>query len=109
MLDDTRRKVVPGPLDLFPFSIEGAHLNLPCTWNLSSDIGDTHSPFAAFQVFRSTQRYLRINHDDRLGFGTFLLVLCKGRDEDSDAFMHLGSREAHAVVLDHRVDEVVDQ
>ena len=73
------------------------------------DVGNAQAAFPVLFDLRTDRRDLGIDDRDRLAGRLVRIVTIEAGDKQPHAFVHLRRGQTNAVILDHRLDHVVDQ
>ena len=110
VLDDARRKIVRAQLDALAVPVERAHLDLARPRHAAADVGDAQAAFPVLDDVGADDGDLGVDDRERRRFRLVVLVAIVERgDEQPEPLVHLRRGQTDAVILDHRVDHVVDQ
>src|SRR5262249_35162806 len=108
VLDDTRREIVRAQFHPVPFAIHRPDANLPRARHTTADVGDAQASLPVLDDVAANDGDFGIDDDDRCDLLTLIGRIKRGH-ENADALVHLWRGEAHAVILDHGLDHVVDE
>src|SRR4029079_16044983 len=81
----------------------------PCGRDAATNVWDAQAAFPVLEHVTADDRNLGVDDGQRLRRRLLLGRRIERRDEQPDAFMHLRSRQADAVILEHRFAHVVDE
>ncbi len=109
MLDDTRRVVARVQLDALAVTVPRADLDFPGPRHSAADVGNAQAAFPVLFDLRTDRRDLGIDDRDRLAGRLARIVMIEAGDKQPHALAHLRRGQTNAVILDHRLDHVVDQ
>jgi 8-oxo-dGTP diphosphatase len=111
VLEDSRGKIVGAQLDPIALAVQRTNPDLPRARHLAANVGNAQTTFPVLHDIAADDDNLGIDDGER--FRIAVLVSLSGgierSDEQPQAFVHLRRRQTDAVILDHRVDHVVDQ
>src|SRR4029450_9576538 len=96
-------------LDPLTCPIEGPNFDLARPRDAAADVWNAETSFPSLLHFVSDRRDLRIDDASRPPFRIPRFVRVHNRHEQTQPFVNLRSRKTDTVVLDHRLDHVVDQ
>ncbi len=92
-----------------PSRSQRAHRDLARPRHAAADVGNAQAAFPVLDDLGADRRDLRVDDRDRRRRRLAVVVVVEARDEQPQALVHLRRRQADAVILDHRLDHVVDQ
>ena len=109
VLNHPGREALRMKFDPLTCPIEGPNLDLARPRDAAADVWNAETSFPSLVDLVSDRRDLRIDDDSRLPFRIARFVRVHDRHEQTQPFVNLRSRKTDTVVLDHRLDHVVDQ
>ena len=94
-----------------PFRSNARTRDLPRARHAAADVGNAQAAFPVLDDVAADDGDLRVDDRDRLGIRVLVVIVAgvERGDEQPQALVHLRRRQADAVILDHRLDHVVDQ